>query len=341
MWLISVPAWGSHYIALAKRYALPSIAAALKYTALPHRLVIHTDSPETFENFLHGLNVEFRRPLEYAGYAKYYTAHQDTVASSRKGELVCLLPGDCVVSREFFSACEVRFSQGYKAIATLGSRTLPVIPPPIGGTAGALIDWSLEHIHPMSYENIWMLGRTIIPSIIYFADEAGIVLHSFNHGIVAFAHDGRDVSFQFTHDHDLPKRFAPEEVHVVTDRDELALAECSGMAKAFPVQDVPFNVRDVVDWSKHNGVDKPWNLHFFAQRFVLQGKDSGLSHAPVADILQQLEQRDETAADVKERELRNLRRKVADNMRRGANYTTDDLQNAVNQVLDDTLSDRR
>src|SRR5215472_9549488 len=176
MWLISVPAWGTRYIALATRLTLPSLAAALARSALPHLVVIHTDDAAAFGAYPSGLNVEYRKTSDEAGYAKYYLAHQEVVRDSRAGEFVSLLPGDCVVSVEFFVACERRFAQGKKAVATLGNRTLSSTPAPIGAAARTLMDWSIERVHPMSHENVWGIGKTMVPSIVYFADERGIVM---------------------------------------------------------------------------------------------------------------------------------------------------------------------
>jgi len=329
MWLISVPAWGTRYIALATRLTLPSLAAALARTALPHLVVIHTDDAAAFGPYPSGLNVEFREPSDAAGYAKYYLAHQEVVASSRKGEFVSLLPGDCVVSVEFFVACERRFAQGKKAVATLGNRTLSSTRPPIGAAARALMDWSLDNLHPISWENIWGSGKTMLPSIVYFMDAQSIVMHSFNYGIVAFAHDGRDMTFKFTHDHDLPGRFTRAEVHVVTDADELAIVECSGAAKPFPIQDVTFGVQDVADWARAQA-NSEWNRYFFAQPFVLWGEDSGISRVPVAQILATLDAlQDETPAQIDERSMRGLRRKIANNERRGARYSLEEIEDGI------------
>lgn len=339
MWTISLAAWGPRYVALAKRLALPSIAHALRFSKHSHRIVIHTDNPKAFANKPYELNIACRKPAEVAGYARYYTAHQEIVRESKPGDLVSLLPCDAVMSREFFAAIERRLAQGFKAVASIGSRTLSTAPPPIGMSSAELLSWSVDHLHPMSCENVWGIGRTMLPSIVYFTDEQGVVLHSFNFGIVGFINDGRDLSFKGTHDLDFPARFAPAEVHIATDRDEFALAECSGAVKPFAVQDVPFDAQDVADWARHNSARSPWNLHSFAQPFVLRGIDSGQRLEPVKQILAMLARAKETKAQAKARSLRDLRRRIADNVRRGARYSQEQIVEAAGQIVRDIEND--
>jgi hypothetical protein len=64
--------------------------------------------------------------------------------------------------------------------------------------------------------------------------------------------------------------YTRDEVHVVTDPSEMALAEVSPADRVFPTQRVPMSERSVADWAARHAIDR--HRWFFRDNpIVIQG----------------------------------------------------------------------
>lgn len=284
-WLISIPVWGAAYREIFLDVTLPAILAALGRVKTRARFVIHTDRPDKLEAaFRHP--VEFRKIPAGSKYEAFGRGHQEGLASAAPSEFVALLNADLVPSIEAFTAAEKRFAEGRKAIIVAGARTLyGETLPPVGASAGELHDYALDNLHPINRECFFGRGRTSIPSILYFADAQGVVMRCFHlHPFAVVAADGQ--AFSGTIDRDLVDCFAADDIHVVTDRDEMAFAEISPPEKVFPLVPRPIDVNQVVAWARRGASRRHREL--FRHQIVVRGQPSGYDERIARQILQAL-----------------------------------------------------
>lgn len=285
-WLVVVPVWGAAYRELFLDVALPAILAALRHARTRARFLIHTDRPEQIGPALAGHAVEFRHVPRGSKYDAFGRGHQEGLASAAAGEFVALLNADLVPSVEAFAAAERRFAEGKRAVIVAGARTLlGDTLPPVGASAGALHDYALANLHPINRDCFFGKGRTVIPSIVYFADGQGVVMRGFHlHPFAVVA--ASDQRFSGTIDRDLVDCFALDDMHVVTDRDEMAFAEISPPEKVFGTIGRPIDVPHIVNWARRGASRRHREL--FRHPIVLQGRPSGFDERIAKQILQGL-----------------------------------------------------
>lgn len=227
--VIIVPAWGERCVTQAVRYALPSIYAAMAQSSAARqaaRFIIYTDQPDAFA--MSGYDVEFRSvPAGETDHAALTAAHTEVLAHAAFASVVALFNADIVVSREAFGCAEHVFDRGdRKVIASVAPRTLVKGElPPIGASAGDLLQWAWRNRHSITEECVWGRGRTTFPNTLIFEDAAGVVLHCF-HAHPFFVLKDRELQFQGTVDDDLLACYADDEIYYLRDA-EIGFAEMS------------------------------------------------------------------------------------------------------------------
>ena len=286
-WLIGVPAWGDHYVNMAKTVALPSILAALKQSPLPAKLVIHTDRYTAFADLLDEPRVQvgFLPADPTKNWEQYPLTHHELTRMAARGDYVSPLCADAAVSAEFFKAQEAFFEAGKKVVVSEGTRTLSDAPPPIGVEGKELTEWALSHMHPFNRENFWETGRSTCHSVLYFCDGQSLVKHCFHMGPMGFVKDDRNYRLDSSTDGTFMDSFTPEEIQIAQPW-ELSICECSPNTREVPVQPQPFTKDEVVVWART--CTTAIHRLLFRQPIILAGYYSGKSKLMVDIILREL-----------------------------------------------------
>lgn len=269
-WLISAPVWGAIYARHFIQAALPSQRAALHHAGLTARWIVHTDQADMIRPEMADLDVEFRSvPRGADRYAQFGDAHRECLASAQTGEYVALLTADIVVSRETFAACTTRFGEGKKAIVAAASRTLGRTYPLIDATAPDLLDWTMDWRHPMIMACFWGQPSNT-PWAVYFRHDGRTILRGFHLHPLAVVKD-RSIPFKGTLDQDLLTNFRHSEIHVVTDRHELAMAEISPADRNISLRRRAMTPESIADWARTRAL--PVHRWLSTHRIVIQGDD--------------------------------------------------------------------
>lgn len=288
-WLVELPAWGPRCIQTLRRYALPSIKAAMGHAHATFRFLVHTDDATQLAPDFEGLRVEFRPPPTGAdNFHRLGNCHREVLQEAGVGEYVALLNADIVLSRECFAAATRKFYKGKKLIICAATRTLlGDVPPPIDAPARQLLDWTMAYAHPCIKELFWGVGRCREAWSLYFQTEHGIVLRGLHlHPLAVVKHEG--LGFTGVNiDETLAKEFNTDEIHVVTAADELALAELSPPERLFPLDKI-IDRSVIFNWATiHCNDQHRW---FFSHRIVIQGTDKGSTDIePCNDVLNKFE----------------------------------------------------
>lgn len=234
---------------------------------------IQTDQPERFEDALGAYEVTYYpAPTTGDKYQRFGDAHREAANAARRGQYIMFLTADVMLSREVFLACERRFIEGKKAIACCSTRTYSEEPPEAGMPAPELLDWTMENMHETIVGAFWG-GNARPPSTKYFRNGEHITLRCFHMHPLAVVKD-RELTFSGTLDHDLLDRFATSEIHVVTQRDELALAEMSPKHIKWTPAATPLGVSDIAYWARR--VTTPMNRWLSTHRIIITGSgDTG------------------------------------------------------------------
>lgn len=281
------PAWGARCVDLFTGPVLDSHAAALEHFVGAVRYVCHTDEPERVraavtrktrcDVFCPGLPPG-------SGYEVFGRATDEALRWAEPGEVVCFLNADIVVSRETFSAVSRLVGSGKKAVMCAGTRTLPATEIPVGAISRHLLAWSIENAHPVIRESFYGEGRTALPSTIYFRDAGGVSMRGFHLHPLAVV-KGRDIAHDSTVDWNLVAGFPREEIHIVTDRDELALAEISPESKTFGILRHPFGAPDIVEWAARRTIPFHWWLF---EHHITLGGTGATNDGPLVEELKAL-----------------------------------------------------
>lgn len=292
MWRIGIPAWGERCVTLAANIGIPSMVAALLEARQDAHFTIHTDQPNAFADCFAGHSYDCRYVRTESDWPTFVACHQEVMRDARDGEFVSLLDGDHLVSREMFAACEHRFSQGKRLIMANGVRTLSgnYLPPRPGSTATEVNEFIFERPHPITDDLVWPAGKSSWPSMVYFRDADNLVAHCFHlHPIAFVARPG--LTMEVSVDSDLADSFAQDEIHVVTDPDELAIAEMSQGDKTITSNHRSNTVENIADWAA-NPPGRTTKRHrwFFRHSIVHRGLAAGFDISPVNDILERLQE---------------------------------------------------
>lgn len=229
-WVIVLPAWGEWYVSLCERYTIPALRAAIAIMPAGQTFVFHvyTDAPERLEPLLSDLGAVEVRPVPYANrpFESFAETHRRTLQDVPRDACVVLLNADLVVSIEFLLFAMQAMAAGYKAVTTVGTRTLPRGDVPVGANARALAQWAWRNRHPIVDDSIWGEGRSFFPSCLFFRNGENVAQHAFYQTPFVIRNDGRDLNFQRSTDDNLLDVFAEHEIFLVQD-NEVSLAEVS------------------------------------------------------------------------------------------------------------------
>ncbi len=247
MWLVSIPAWGEHYIEMMLRLALPALCDSAKKSSVDKYLVVHTEPPEhaRITAATHGFKLVWRSvpksdsPWE----ARLSEAHREVMRMAGARDYVMLLTADTVLSPEVFVACEARFMQGTRMVGCCGLRVEDDGIPPIRSSSRAMLDWGWNHRHQLTRETTYPDGKCGNWTGVYFEDGDQVIFRPrYVHPIAAMSY-GHGTNFCPTIDAGYIGNFHLAQVHVVTDPDEMAILKLSRPDKPLDFIDPPFSVR--------------------------------------------------------------------------------------------------
>ncbi len=267
---------------------IPSMVAALLEARQDAHFTIHTDQPDAFADSFagHSYDCRYVNPAS-SDFNTFVACHYEVLRDAADGEFVSLLDGDHLVSREIFAACEHRFSQGKKLVVTNGVRTLcgDYLPPPSGSSASDVAEFIFQCPHPITQDLVWPTGKTSWPSMIYFRDADNLIAHCFHLHPVGFV-ARRGLTVDVSVDGDLVDGFSRDEIHIVTDPNELAIAEISPTDKMHH-SNVQLNTTEsICNWAL-NPPGRTTKMHrwFFRHTIVHRGSAAPFDISPVNDIL--------------------------------------------------------
>jgi hypothetical protein len=284
--VVAIPCWGERYrriffgpVALSHRAALAALAHEFQNT-VEVRYVVQTDNPADFvEMFGRHMEVTVlpaptqekqRNPMR-----AMTTTHEHALRSAAMGDRVILLNADMIVSSDAFVAVERAFRRGAKAVVASGTRTLlPWYGGPGPLPARELHAWSMRHAHYITRSCFWGTGRCHLPWGVYFRENGATVLRAFHlHPLAVFK--DRELKLTGTIDMDLADNYRHHEIHLVTDADELALAEVSPRSKALGDNPWPIDVGQILSWAIRGA--RPMHWWNFRHRISIEGDAMAVS----------------------------------------------------------------
>lgn len=281
-WLIALPVWGLQYRQIFAQHCWPALKPILPPST---RFILHTDDPQ-FASLFADYPVEIRKPSGLDNrHRSFADAHRDAIISARMGEAIAILNADIIVSREVFTAAERRFDAGSKMIVAAATRTVGPLfgnAAPVMFSASALLDWTMIHPHSIVQQCFYPNGKGAVPYGIYFSDGKNIILRAWHLHPFAVLKD-RDLNFKGTVDRDLCDNFRPDEIHVVTECDEMALAEVSPPTRRLPLVNGSMEDRYLFEWGRDNASEAHWR--FFEKRIVICGSAATACDAPAERVL--------------------------------------------------------
>ncbi len=266
-WIVSIPVWGERYVRIFSERTKPAILAAAEWTGNRVCFLIHTDAESRRSLISSGHQI---RPLPAAPtwWQQLTLAHRDALRSARPGDFVMPLTADMVISPETFVACEARFAAGKRLILCCGIRAIDDGAAPDRSSSRALLEWAWAHKHKLTTESMWPDGRSGNWTGIYVEQGGNVVFRArYPHPIAAMSH-GRGTGFFPTIDASYSRNFRQEEIHVVTNPDELAAIELSPREKALEFVEPTFAERVRTNRLQ---VFNPLTQWIFDQRICIKG----------------------------------------------------------------------
>jgi hypothetical protein len=269
--LIAIPAWGEWYAQVCTYAAARSVRAATTRVQGRVRLLVYTDRRDFLRAAFRGLDVEFRVVVaDPNAYIAMGNCHRDALANAAPGEIVILMCADQVISGDALAATESLIAAGKRAIFCAGPRVLArPVDAPAGADAACLLQWALAHRHPWTRELIWATGHARALSLVYFEGPDSVAVHGFHLHPFAVLNDRPLTFHRPTLDCDLVDCFTRDEIHVVTQPDELSTIEISPAEKMIPLAKERFYVGDIAAWAHVNA--SPMHRWLFEHRIVLSG----------------------------------------------------------------------
>lgn len=287
-WLIAIPCWGDSYREKFLTGILPSIKEALREVNGNFRFLIHTDKPEDFFNVPFPGTVDLRaQPDGACLYTAFGNAHRDALATAKKGECIAFLTSDIVISKECFVAAEKRFNEGKRGIVVTAARTLSEPKDcPAGMASRDLLEWGFHRQHEVTKGCYFGAGTNLVAWCTYFDGPNGTVARCFHIHPFACIKDRNlifpetdttiDLSF-------LETNYRKEEIHVVTNPDEMSVAEISGEEK-HTIVGTTVGIGSIVSWAQHNTTD--FQRWIFSHRIVVRGTgEDNLDIVPCNEII--------------------------------------------------------
>lgn len=287
--VISIPAWGAHYVEMATKYTIPAALASLAISPFTDvTFLIHTDNrnafqiPAPYKSIVKGVP---GHPATHDGnWFAFKQAHRETLVTTPLGGISTLLNSDIVVSVETFTEI-ARILETKMVAVSVGIRTaIDHSPAPVGATAQQLSEWIWGNLHHISKECIWGKGRSRHPTVVYFEDEGGVVMHGFHLTPMFIKRDGRVLGFKGTIDDDLLYSFLWDEIHFMTDR-KCAFAELSPDHKKHPFGETLLNVDGIAGFGRRKFSRA--HIRNFQQSFRVLGSGP-VDNSAVGEIVERL-----------------------------------------------------
>ena len=282
--IVVVPAWGDDYCRLFLGPVLRTHRAALEAlrqefaNTVEVRYVVQTDQPVAVARALEGIDLTLV-PTPATKRFVFQTlceGHARGIEDARELDRVVLLNADIMISTGTFAAIERRFRQGKKAVVCGGTRTLvrpwTMFPKPL--PARALASWAIRHPHPITRDFFWGTGKTTHPCTVYFREGANVVLRGFHLHPLAIIKDRR-TPFDGSIDLNLIEAYRTDEIHLVTDVDELSIAEISAKGKTYDTGERPFDVSQIVSWAVRGATSMHW--WNFSHRIIIAGSGDAVA----------------------------------------------------------------
>lgn len=225
-WLISVPIWGDAY---AEKFAatLPALRLAAS-SVMGATLIACTDRPgQIAQMSSDALPIE-ARPISISGDGYYVTmsnAHREVIAMARPGDVVVLMVADALISANALGACALAFARGKRIVAACPVRAFDDCGPFPFEDSRAMLEHAWRNRHPVVRNSTWPGGYDDSGHElcrIFFDDGENVVARTWLPHPLAFLADGRSTAFGNSPDMDLVANFSTDEIHLVTDPDELA-----------------------------------------------------------------------------------------------------------------------
>ena len=258
---IALPVWGEEFVERFRGMPLNSHVDALAGFDGDVRYLLYTDQ----ERLAAEIEIRTHRPVEcrplkfFRGhYSMLLRCHQDALAYAN-GDALVLLNGDNLVSVEAFEAIWARIRDGKKLVMCCGTRTDPKEDAPRAASSRDLLAWTLRNPHQITRDLIWCDGRSAHPSLLYFRRGESMVVRGFHLHPIAIVVD-QEFQVDKSIDWNLGERIERDDIHVVCDPDEMALAEISPASKVMPRQEARYSLTDVASWARTKTTDFHWWL---------------------------------------------------------------------------------
>lgn len=287
-WYLSTPAWGDFNRKVFAKRAVHSYLAALHNLGTDRvKWVIHTDQPGFADRELDGYPVTYiHTSPEAAFYDEYRKCHLSVLRDmARPGDCVSLLNADFIVSDNFFTRIREHLSGGYRAVVTLGMRTLlDKNLPPTSVDPRTLLSWAWEHKHGVTRESVWGSGHSPAPTHIFFEEGDSVVARSFHLHPVAIVKDYL-IEIRSSIDGETLENFPFETIHVVTDPDDLAFIEMSKSGKFRHFSGGTLSIDAVIGLMHSHYMRAPLYRWQFGHRIVMKGDGSSLGDVHIAKAI--------------------------------------------------------
>lgn len=280
-WMLSVPAWGNYHVGKFVNFVLPSVIKALRNSpGTSIRFVVHTDQPQVIAPYLEGFSCtmlpEPNREATIKGvsksrYIKIGDADRTSLAHAKKGEVVGMLYGDTVVSKEFFSSAERRFDEGKKLVMMTGLRVADRPDIPIGASAEGLLHWAWCNPHAWIRNCTWGTQQcSKQPAVLCFERDGSVISRWFMLYSYAAIKD-RNLEFEgltIDHGRGLASRYKADEIYVATGNDEVGCASITPSEHDAGTGE-PMTVDYVALWAQRTLLRR--NLWMFQHRMRIIG----------------------------------------------------------------------
>ena len=282
-WLVSVPVWGDRFRDIFASVGLPMLRHAADVLGEHVRLIVHTDLPELMHRQAVGsMHLEtYPVPAGQQWFHSMSRAHRDTIASAQPGDAVVILTADMTMSENALAACRTRFDQGKRLVCVNATRTNDEKMLPYRPTSRALSEWAWANRHPMVRDCTWPDGRAPDLCRVYFEKDESAVCRLWLAHPLALMFDGRRTDFGPTVDCNMVTNYQPNEVHVVTDPDELCAIELSPPSKLQGSRDAdePPEATGMPPMSERyrllHKISPEVYRHVLSQRIVIAGSGDG------------------------------------------------------------------
>jgi hypothetical protein len=287
-WYLSTPVWGDFYRKVFLKRAVHSYLAALHNLGTDQvRWIIHTDQPGFVDTQLNGYPVTYIQTFPEADfYEQFRKCHVAVLRDlAQPGDCVSLLNADLIVSSNFFVRIREHLSGRYKAVVTLGMRTLwDKDLPPTSVDPRTLLSWGWDHKHEVIRESVWGSGHSPSPTHIFFEEGDSVVARSFQIHPVAIIKD-YPIDIATSTDGETLEHFPLETILVVTDPDDLAFIEMSKVGKCGRFHGDPLSIGAVASLMHSHYMRAPLYRWQFGHRIVIKGDGANIGDIQVAQAI--------------------------------------------------------